>query len=112
MNFALVLAFSAGILQIVACIVYNQQLIRGHSKPNAASWGLWAFLSALSTTTYISFTGDIIKGIMPLMISGAVIFIFVYALAKGKYVPLGYWDKSILEIISPEMTSSCWAAVG
>jgi len=98
MNTGLILGFTAGTLQIVACWIYNRQLILGHSKPNAASWGLWAFLSALSTTTYIAFTGDIIKGIMPLMISGAVMFIFVYALAKGKYVPLGYWDKSILEI--------------
>lgn len=96
MYLSIFLGFLAGFLQIVAFVIYNKQLIRGLSKPNITSWGLWAFLSSLNTITYIKFTEDMVKGIMPLTISVIVIFTFLYVLKKGKPSKLDSWDILIL----------------
>jgi len=96
MHLSIFLSFLASFLQIVAFVIYNKQLIRGLSKPKITSWGLWAFLSFLSTASYIKFTGDIVKGIMPLTISSIVIFTFFYALHASKFSKLNKLDITVL----------------
>lgn len=96
MEWEVVLGAIAGLMHIVAFIIYNLQMLRGQSIPNSTTWTLWTFLSTLNCLTYLSASGDWVKGLLPIASSLACIATFFIALRKGKLSKLDKMEKVLL----------------
>lgn len=94
----IILSVLGGVLQLVAFAIYNKQILKGLSKPNAATWTLWMFTSTLNCITYIIMSGDVVKGFLPIASTVACIATFFYALKKGKLSKLNGWDTTVLAL--------------
>jgi hypothetical protein len=88
----------AGVVHLVAFAVYNRQLLRGESRPNAATWTIWAFVATLNCLTYFFAGQDWVKAILPVLGSLACIATLVYALVRGTLSPLAGVDLAALAI--------------
>jgi uncharacterized membrane protein YadS len=95
---ATILGIIAGILHLVAFAIYNKQMLEGTSRPNAATWNLWAFLTVLNCTSYFVMSTDWVKSFLPIASSFACVGTFFFALFKGKLSPLEKWDKVALTV--------------
>ena len=78
---SIVLGVFAGMIQLSAYWLYNKHVTR----PNAVSWGLWAFAATLEMGSYLSMTEDVVKNILPIACALASIYIFVKTLIKRQY---------------------------
>jgi len=92
------LGISAGLMHIVAFVIYNKQMLQGTSKPNSATWTLWTFLTVLNVSSYAVMSGDWVKTILPLASSVACILTFFFSLYKGKLSKIDPWDGLALGI--------------
>lgn len=97
-NTAVFLGILAGALHLVAFGIYNRQIFKGTSKPNAATWTLWAILTVLNFTSYKAMSGDWVKSFLPTASSLACVATFVVALFKGKLSRLNIYDSAALFI--------------
>lgn len=82
---AIVIAVCAAILHGVAYLLYNRQAKLGSSKPNAASWSLWAFLATLNALSYFQMSGDVVASLQFMTGSVACMLTFIYVLFIGKF---------------------------
>ncbi len=98
MNYSLVLSMGASVMHLIAFGLYNAQMVRGTSKPNTATWTLWAVLTATNASAYFNATGDWIKSALPAASSVACILTFAYAIMRGKFERLSSWDSVALVI--------------
>ena len=98
MDLALWLGITAGVIHVVAFIIYNKQISQEASVPNAATWTLWTFLTVLNATSYAVMSGDIVKSILPAVSSLACILTFLFSLYKGKLSRIDPWDGIALVI--------------
>lgn len=94
----LILGIVAGGLHVLAFALYNKQMLQGTSRPNTATWTLWAFLTVLNLATYKVMSGDWIKSILPTISSIACLATFLFAIVKGKLTQLNVWDNIALLI--------------
>lgn len=88
------LSVLAGLMHIIAFVIYHKQILLGISKPNLATWTLWVFISTTNCISYIFMTGDVVKAFISIASTGALIWVFLKAAAKEKFY--GYeelWDK-------------------
>lgn len=98
--------------------VYIRDMIRGKSKPNLVTWGLWAFAPLIATGAALSANADVwatlrifISGFSPLLVFLAAFFVkqgywklskFDYVCGAFSLVALGVWilaDSPILAIL-------------
>jgi hypothetical protein len=98
--------------------VYVRDMIRGKSKPNLVTWGLWAFAPLIATGAALSANADLwatlrifISGFSPLLVFLAAFFVkqgywklskFDYVCGVLSLVALGVWilaDSPILAIL-------------
>lgn len=96
MTVEVILGVIAGLIHIVAFLIYHRQMLQGTSKPNQATWTLWVFISTLNCISYIVMSGDIIKGLLPIASTAACIAVFVVSLFKGKLSKLNFGDQIAL----------------
>lgn len=96
MEFSFLLGIVAGCVQVAAFVVYNRNMIKGSSTPNATTWSLWAFLTGLNAASYAAMTGDLAKYFLPIASAVATIFTFGYALMRGKFGKIDAWDRLVL----------------
>jgi hypothetical protein len=80
------LAISAGLTQIYGYIEYGRKTFIGRIKPNAASWGIWAFGAFLESVSYIFLTKDWVKNILPVVCALSAITFFVIALKRKHFL--------------------------
>lgn len=92
MSVAAILGVAAGLIHVVAFIIYHKQMLQRTSRPNRATWTLWVFISTLNCISYIVMSGDIIKGLLPIASTTACIVVFVVSLFKGKLSRLDLED--------------------
>ena len=78
------LSVAAALLHGIAFILYNIQTKLGQSKPNATTWGLWAFSATINAFSYSSMSGDMIVALQFFTSSVACILTFLYVLVIGK----------------------------
>lgn len=90
------LATVALLCHIVAFGIYNWQLLLGQSAPNAASWGIWAFITVLNFTSYKAMSKDWVKSLLPTLSSLLCILTFVLAAFHGRLASLDVYDKGAL----------------
>ncbi len=98
MSTDLFLGVIAGVMHVVAFVLYNRQMLKGVSRPNTATWTLWVFLTFLNLGSYRAMSGDWVKSILPLASSTACLFTFIFALAKGKLSKIDPWDGAALGV--------------
>lgn len=79
------LGLTAALLHGVAYVLYNMQAKLGSSKPNAASWSVWAFLATLNALSYREMSGDAVMTLQFFTGSVACILTFLYVLTIGKF---------------------------
>lgn len=93
MTASFVISVAAGVVQLVAFVLYNIQIFRGTSKPNAIVWTLWAYLTLLDSSSYVAMSGDLVKSILPVASAVMTVATFLYALVCGKFTkPKEKWD--------------------
>jgi len=93
-----VLGIMAGLLHIIAFVIYNKQMLEGTSQPNSATWTLWVFLTILNATSYSEMSGDWVKSFLPIASSLACVITFSVALFRGKFSKLDSYDMTALAI--------------
>lgn len=79
------LGLTAALLHGSAFILYYWQNKTGQSKPNAATWGIWAFLATLNALSYREMTGDVVATLQFFTGSVGGILLFLYVLTFGKF---------------------------
>ena len=80
---------------IVAFVIYDWQMLLGQSSPNAASWGIWAFITVLNFTSYKVMSGDWVKSLLPALNSMLCILTFVIAASRGRLAALNTYDDIV-----------------
>jgi hypothetical protein len=90
------LATLAVLLNIMASVIYNWQMLKGRSSPNAASWGVWAFITLLNFTSYKSMSKDQVKSLLPTISSLLCIPTFILTIFRGRLAQLNHYDASVL----------------
>jgi len=90
--------YLAGGVLIIGYLIYNWKIFKGTTRPNTATWALWAFIVGLNALTYDKMSADHIKAIVSIASGAFCIFTFLFSLFTGKFKSLDSWDKSILVI--------------
>ena len=70
------------VISLSGAFAYIRDMVRGKSKPNLVTWGLWAFAPLIATGAALSADSDrwatvriFMSGFGPLLVFGAAIFI-------------------------------------
>jgi hypothetical protein len=92
------LATAALLCHVIGFSIYNWQLLAGQSSPNAASWGMWAFVTVLNFTSYKALSKDWVKSLLPTLSSLLCILTFVLAVFRGRLAALGTYDAIALAL--------------
>lgn len=92
MEAAKALALVSLLIYLTAFGLYIRQMIRGHSKPNPATWGMWVFIVFLNSASYSVMTGDWVKALTTYAGCLAMSVTFLFALKKGKFSRLSGFD--------------------
>ena len=90
MSLGIFFGVTAGVVHIVAYIFYNYV---SKNRPNIAAWGVWAFLSILSMTSYVVMSSDWVKSILVSVNALLCILTLVLALYRGRFEKLDRLDK-------------------
>lgn len=93
-----ILSGLAFILHLAVFVFYIRQVARGKSRPNAATWAIWAFVASLNCLSFFFMSEDWVKALQPLAGSLACVGTFLFALLKGKLTRLNRLDKAVLGI--------------
>lgn len=86
-------AVLAGLLSILAFVLYNWKNFAGQTHPNISSWAVWACISILNFTSYRKLTGDWVKSVLPTTNSIMCISTALLALRTGSLESLSSIDK-------------------
>jgi hypothetical protein len=95
---AISLSVLAGFMHVLAFWIYHNQMLKGFSTPQLGTWGLWVFISTMNCISYIAMSGDLVKGILPIMSTVACIWVFLKATTKKSFVRFDFWDKIVFWI--------------
>lgn len=100
------LALIAGLLSVMAFVLYNWKNLVGATHPNLSSWAVWAFITILNFTSYKKLTGDWVKGLLPTANSVMCILTVIFALRTGSFRILGSVDQlcALIGIVA----GLCW----
>jgi len=98
MNIEVILASIAGLIHVVAFVIYYKQMLVGTSRPNISTWTLWVFISTMNCLSYIVMSRSIVKGLLPIASTVACILVFLASLFKGKLSKLNVGDEIVLII--------------
>lgn len=90
------LALASSVVMFVAFAVYNWQVIRGKSTPNAASWLIWSVAGIVSASSYFVMTWSIPKSSAILTDAVLCSSVFLLALFKKKFEKLLAIDYVVL----------------
>ena len=86
------LAITAALCHIAAYLDYNRKVFRGETRPNGATWLIWASLAGLNASSYLVMSSDLVKGIFPVINTALCIGTFVLALYLKKFEWPDNWD--------------------
>lgn len=100
------LAIAAGLLSVMAFVLYNWKNLVGVTHPNVSSWAVWSFITVLNFTSYKKMTGDWVKGALPTANATMCLLTFLLALRTGSFRSLNGTDQSCLFI--GVLAGFCW----
>lgn len=89
-------AYAAALLHFTAYLIYLYQVSRSLSEPNAASWSVWAFLSALNALAFWKTARSATAAAQ--FFTGAAMCLAVYgfSLMTGSFKPITPFEIGIL----------------
>lgn len=87
-----VLGVIAGVIAFSACIIYIYSILKGKTKPNRATWWIWAFMGLVLALSY-HFSGALNTIWVPYV---EFLGPFLIALLSVKYGEGGFRDKTDL----------------
>ena len=96
------LGIMAALLHGVAYVWYNIQTKLGQSRPNPASWSIWAFLAILNAWSFLKASNDLAVTLQFIMGSVACFCTFVYVLVIGKFdwPEKGHWVACVIGFVA------------
>jgi len=97
-NLGFILGWLSVFLHLTAFAIYNWKIVRGLSRPNTATWGIWAIVASLNCASYFFMSQDWVKSLSAIAASVACIFTFVFALFRGRLSKLDRSDGIVLVI--------------
>jgi hypothetical protein len=100
------LALIAGLLSVMAFVLYNWKNLVGATHPNVSSWAVWAFITILNFTSYKKLTGDWVKSLLPMANAVMCILTALLALRTGSFRSLSGIDQLCLLI--GIVAGLCW----
>ncbi len=77
------LGILSGVLQIIGYVEYFKKVFGGRIRPNAASWGIWAFGAVLESSSYLFVSRDWVKDILPITCATLAVIFFLIAFKRG-----------------------------
>jgi len=118
LSYAHWLVLLSATISLTGAFAYIRDMLRGKSKPNLVTWGLWAFAPLIATGAALSANSDVwatvrifMSGFGPLLVFVAALFIsqaywklskFDYLCGLMSIIALGAWliaDEPILAIL-------------
>lgn len=84
-DLTLIFGVLAALLHSIAYVLYNIQTKTGQSKPNIATWSIWAFLATLNALSYHKMSGDLVVSLQFFASSVACILTFFLTLVTGRF---------------------------
>lgn len=81
----MIIGILAAALHAVGFGVYLRQTKKEDSVPNFVTWGVWAFVALIGVFTFKAIAKDVVVTFQFFVSSAACLFIFSYALVKGKF---------------------------
>jgi hypothetical protein len=75
----------AGLFVLLAYGIYFKQILKGQSKPNPSTWGIWLLAGLINTITHFAITEDIWQSLITFAATFSLLIIFGYSLLKGKF---------------------------
>lgn len=93
-----ILGIASAAVYIGSFLLYNRQVIKGSSKPNTATWTLWAFMSTLNCASYFLLREGWEARVLPTASAIANARTFFIALHRGKFSRIAKWDIGIMMI--------------
>ncbi|MBL7021929.1 hypothetical protein ISR92_01230 [Patescibacteria group bacterium] len=87
--------FATAIMPLVY-MTYFQQMRKGSSTPNPATWIVWFSVTVINAFTYTFIVGDIYKAMIAIVTSFLIGAVMLYAFVKGKFGKLGTLEKLVL----------------
>jgi hypothetical protein len=98
MDATVVLGLFGSAVHLTSYGLYNRQVFLGQSRPNTATWILWAFLATLNSTSYLMMSHDWIKSATPIAGALACLFTLGFSFFRGKLSRLTRFDWAVLAI--------------
>jgi glucan phosphoethanolaminetransferase (alkaline phosphatase superfamily) len=81
---------------LVAFVIYNKDILRGNTRPNIVTWSLFALITLINSTSYISMTGDLVKSVLAFTDFFVCAIITFFILFKGYYSKLSIFEKLVI----------------
>jgi len=98
MDAGVILGLVAGSVHLASYALYNREMLRGHIRPNTATWILWTFLATMNTASYIVMSQDLAKAATPIAGCAACIVTLGLSAGKGRLSGLNRLDAAVLAI--------------
>lgn len=100
------LALTAGLISVLAFVLYNWKGLMGATQPNVSSWAVWALITILNFTSYKKLTGDWVKSLLPTANAVMCILTAILSLRTGSFRVLSSVDQLCLLI--GMLAGLCW----
>lgn len=98
MNVEVILGIIAGLMHVVAFVIYYIQTLRKISNPNGATWSLWFVISLLNCISFIKMSKNLLVGFLPMTSTFSCMVVAGIFFCKGKLSKLDFWDNIALAI--------------
>lgn len=95
LNGHVIVAVLSGVFSVVAAVPYVLSILRGETKPNAISWGLWSLLQGIALVAQFK-AGASWSAVLIFFVTLNTVVVTVFALTK-KY---GYREYGAIDGIS------------
>lgn len=99
-NIVFILAGIVATLEISAITLYVLYVLKKTTSPRIASWYIWIPIAILNAASYVTFSMDFIKGIVPVLsaLGGVATLVLLFLRVRSREVDLrlDVFDKSAL----------------
>ena len=99
MNFIFVLSIFTGVLMFAGFVLYFFSVIKNkETRPNTASWVLWAFGDVITCATYVGATEEWREFLSSCVSATTCVILVVVFVFLGKFRRIDKWDKIIVAV--------------
>lgn len=98
MNTEVILGVIAGLMHVVAFVLYYKQTLRKDSNPNGATWSLWFVVSLLNCISFIKMSKNLLVGFLPMASTFSCMVLAGIFFCKDKLSKLDFCDNIALAI--------------